>query len=172
MNQRAVECAVFCGCSDQLVVQTEGAVVLGVWASVHGGGQCQGEGVPVGEFPDTCSEVPAQTGELGGRRGYRRGWRRGGGSLGNRPGGPVRQGSVWGCRREFIARGLPGCAGQGPPLKPSIRGCPGCVGTVWRRGRGEITQCWGKGKRLVFVMRWCLEGKTKEEGSQLDYMRY
>lgn len=60
-------CVCVCVGSDQLVVQTEGAVVLlRVRAVVQRRRQRQGEGVSVGELPDTCSEVDPQAGHVGG----------------------------------------------------------------------------------------------------------
>lgn len=62
----SVQCVVLCGVSDQLVVQTEGAVVLRVGARVQRGGQRQREGVSVGELPDACSDVRLRTREVSG----------------------------------------------------------------------------------------------------------
>lgn len=159
-NQMSVQYVVLCGFSDQLVVQTEGAVVLlCVRACIQGGGQCQREGVSVGELPGTRSDVRLQTWDVRGWRGGGGGRRRGGG-FGNRPGVPVGEKTIWGCRRELVSGWLSWSAGQWSSLQPTVRGCPGGVGAVGRRGRGEITQRRGKGEGFVFVMRCCLERKN------------
>lgn len=63
----SVQCVVLCGFSDQLVVQTKGAVVLlRVGARIQRGGQRQREGVSVGELPDACSAVRLRTREVSG----------------------------------------------------------------------------------------------------------
>lgn len=63
---------VLCGFSDQLVVQTEGAVVLlRVRARVQGGGERQWEGVSVGELPDACSDIRLQARDVSGGGGGR-----------------------------------------------------------------------------------------------------
>lgn len=154
----SVQCVVLCGFSDQLVVQTEGAVVLlRVRARVQGGGQRQREGVAVGELPDAGSDVRLQTRDVSGRRGGGGGGR--GGGFGDRPGVPVGEGPVWGCGRELVSGRLSRSAGQRSPLQPTVGPRPGGVGAVGGRGRREIPQRWGKGEGLVLVMRRCLEGK-------------
>lgn len=143
------------GGSDQLVVQAQGAVVLlGVGPRLQGGGQRQGQGVPVGELPDACSEVHPQAGHLGARGGG--GGRRaaGGGRFGDGPRVPVGQGSVRGRRGQLVSRGLAGSARQRPPLQPAVRPRPARVGRpVRRRRRGQVPQRWGEGEGLVFVLR-------------------
>lgn len=62
------------GGSHQLVVQAERAVVLQrVRARVQGGGQRQRQRVPVGQLPDTRTQVAPEGRALSGGRGQRRG---------------------------------------------------------------------------------------------------